>query len=212
MKDIIETIILGAIIGVTVPLTLLVAGWFISASLSMVRLLFFPESLIPVAAFGGLGLGIGLDVFFLKRWASQAHHFDLRLLSLLYLFYAPGLLAFFMGVPVFNLGLGVIAGMYIGWRCRRLEANEAQFQQQARQAGLFTAGVMGLIAVISGAIALNDPWTAANLQGMFNLRTFTITPALIAGLVISGAPLLVLAQYWLARLAAIVAFHGWQFR
>ena len=71
---------------------------------------------------------------------------------------------------------------------------------------------MGLIAIISGAIAISDPWTAANLQGMFNLRAFTITPAMVVGVVIVGAPLLVVVQYWLARLAAIAAFRGWRTR
>jgi hypothetical protein len=203
----IETLILRAIIAVMVPLTLFLAGWFISAALFLYEVISIPETAILIVAFCGLGLGILFDVACLKRWVRKAYCLNLRLLSLLYLFYAIVTLAFFMGVPIVNVGLGVIAGVYVGRRCHHLGAKPKHFQQEVKKVSLFTAWVMGFVAIISGAIAISDPWTPANLQGMFNITSFIITPEMIIGLVIVGAPLLVVLQYWLAKFAAIFAFN-----
>jgi hypothetical protein len=208
----IETLILGAIIAVLVPLTLFLLGWFISAALFLYKLILIPETAIPTVAFSGLGLGILLDVAFLKQWTQNLYLFDLRLLSLLYLFYAIVTLAFFMGVPIFNVGLGVIAGVYIGRRCRCLKMNVESFQRAVKKISQFTALVMSFTAIISGAIAISDPWTPANLQGMLNLGSFVITPEMIISLIVIGVPLLVIGQYWLTRFAALFAFnldHSW---
>lgn len=203
----IETLILGVIIAVLVPLALFLAGWFISAALFLYEVVSIPETAIPIVAFSGLGLGILLDVACLKRWVRKAYCLNLRLVSLLYLFYAIVTLALFMGVPIVNVGLGVIAGVYVSRRCHHLGAKPEYFQQEVKKVSLFTAWVMGFIAIISGTIAISDPWTLANLQGMFNLESFVITREMIIGLVVIGVPLLVVLQYWLTKFAAIVAFN-----
>ena len=208
----IETLILGAIIAVLVPLTLFLLGWFISAALFLYKLILIPETAIPTVAFSGLGLGILLDIAFLKQWTQNLYLFDLRLLSLLYLFCAIVTLSFFMGVPIFNVGWGVIAGVYIGRRCRYLKMNVESFQRVVKKISQFTALVMSFTVIISGTIAISDPWTPANLQGMFNLGSFVITPEMIISLIVIGGPLLVIGQYWLTRFAALFAFnlgHSW---
>ena len=74
-----------------------------------------------------------------------------------------------MGVPVFNLLLGVPAGFLMGRRLMIFRAGEEHINQLGRWTQVFTTSVLGLFCLASAVLALGDPSTGANLRGMLGL-------------------------------------------
>lgn len=150
-------------------------------------------------------MGILFDVLFLKKWVKNVYNLDIRLLIFVYVFFSIVTLGLFMGVPVFNVVLGAIAGVYAGRRFRYLKADRGQFTKKVGKVSVFTSVVMFLICCFSACLALTDPYTPENLQGMLGLD-FTVTKGMVVGLIFIGGVFLVLLQYWLTEKAAMIAF------
>ncbi len=114
-----------------------------------------------------------------------------------YGFYAVGIYGFFMGVPIFNAGLALPAGIIVGHRLARSDPPSAA--RLTRRTCWFTTGVMTLACIASAALSLTDAYTAANLQGMLRLG-FEVTPAMILALIIVGGAGLLIAEWWMTAL------------
>jgi hypothetical protein len=63
---------------------------------------------------------------------------------------------------------------------------------------LFTTGVMGFICAASAYLALRDPTTAANLEGMLRLQ-FDVTQGMIIALIVVGGTALLGLHWWLIK-------------
>lgn len=185
-----ESPIVGAFIAVLVPVCLFFASWWLSVGI--VR-----ERYIPICAIGGLVLGVVLDLFLLSKWTARAYLMRLPPLMLLFIFVSVVTCAVFMGVPVFNLVTGAVAGLYMGRRLRYCGAVGEEAAKSIRRMGLFVAGVIGCAAAFSAFLALREPCTGVELEHMFNLK-FSVTRSMIIGLVAVGGAALVAGQYWLA--------------
>ena len=187
-----EKIIIGLIIGGSLPLLfglLSVIAWFYLDKSE-------DRTVIYIAV--GLLLGLIIDLKFLKGWIK--HRFDLSLwyVAGIYVFYHICVFGFFMGVPVFNVFLGLIAGYYFG---NKIISNKVQPEMQSKQinkVSIFTALIMTMICVSSGIIGLTDKNTANNIQGMLGLD-FEITQTMILSLVFIGGLSLIVIQYFLTR-------------
>jgi len=198
-----EKIFCGLLIGSVLPITGFLAGWW-SLSQNANNLI------IGVAAFGGLGLGLLMDAFFLKKWVANAYRMPSTILMAIYFFYSVCVFGFFMGVPVFNVVLALPAGVFIGASLAHLNLNPIEEKKKVHQALTFTLLVMGLICSASAFLALRDPTTAANLEGMLRLR-FTVTQPMIVALILVGGSALILLQWglgawsirWGKKIAAI---------
>lgn len=184
-----ETVVIGLIFGAIPVIGCFITGWWLSIP-------FVPESLIFVGALSGLLVGIVVDVVFLKRWIHRAYSLSPIVWSGIYLFYSVGLFGMFMGVPVFNIGLAVPAGFFIGAYLAHQDATRPQVQQTARHSSMVTTGILALICGASAFVALIDPYTAANLEGLLGLN-FTVTTLMIVGLIVIGGSLLLVLQWWL---------------
>ncbi len=114
----------------------------------------------------------------------------------IYFFYSICVFGFFMGVPVFNVALALPAGVFIGASLAHLNLNSIEEKKKVHQALTFTLLVMGLICAASAFLALRDPTTAANLEGMLRLR-FTVTRPMIVALILVGGSALLLLQWGL---------------
>lgn len=189
-----EKILNAWVLGAIFPIFFFLAGWWTTID-------FVPEQKVFVFGLGGFSFGILLDVVFLKGWLKRVYTLNIKALVAAYLFYSVCFFGFFMGVPVFNLLPGVIAGYYWGRRLKRANAAAADDQHSQRQIGMFTAIVMLLVSLSSAYLALNDPYTAANLEGMFKLG-FEITKEMLIWLIILGGASLVSLQYVLTKKAA----------
>jgi hypothetical protein len=111
-----------------------------------------------------------------------------------YLFYSIGMLGFFMGVPVFNVILAVPAGLFIGSRLARQTADYDEVRRLKRKTCVFTTGVLAAVCVTSAFIALLDPYTGSDLQGLLGLQ-FVVTRLMLAGVIAIGGIALLLLQW-----------------
>ena len=180
----IETYLNGFVFGAVFPILLFLAGWWTSFLFRV------PENRIFIFVLTGLASGLLIDVFLLKKWMKHIYDIDSKILMMIYMFYAVGFFGFFMGVPVFNIILGIFAGVHLGRKSRHFNLSEETVNKVIRSGSLFTALVMGLICIGSAYFALKDPYTAANLRGMFKIH-FEITHKMLLGLIVFGGVFLV---------------------
>ena len=146
-----------------------------------------------------LGFSVGLVVSLLIRFILKPdiYKFPIWILILVYIFYNICIFGFFMGVPVFNLATGALAGYY--WSKRISNRNELNnSRRDIRRISIFTASVTGLVCLSSAIIALLSKSTTEDLKGMFHLN-FDITRPLLVSLIIIGGSMLVALQYYLTR-------------
>jgi hypothetical protein len=194
-----ERAILSASIGAVAPVAGMLAGWWGTFEV-------LPERGVALAAAGGLAAGLFLDAFFLRRAVGRAHSSPLWMWAALYLFYAVGLFGFFMGVPVFIVPLGIPAGIAFAGRLVTAGAPRAAVLREAGRAASFTTAVLAVACSASAVLALRDPYTAGNLEGMLRL-SFQVTRPMILALILIGGAGLLLAQ-WILTWAAVRWTHA----
>ena len=194
----VEKLFLIGIIGSILPILLFLVGWWTSLCFVEDRIVFL---------FGLLGLGVGfvIDIIIFKQIA-RAYMWNQALLAGIYLFYSVCVFGFFMGVPVFNLAIGALAGVFMGRRFYHLGIPREKLPKATANFGLFTARVMALFSFASAYLAVRDnEHTAHNLQGMFKLP-FLPTDQMIMVLIVVGGTGLVLTQYWVSNRLAYWAY------
>lgn len=160
---------------------------------------------LMMGAAGGAVFGVAADVLVL--WWLLPRLFSMRWLPLMviYLLYSVFLYGFFMGVPVFILCVGAVAGWYIGRRSHINGVDTPAFDRLLRRTQLWCASVLLVACITSAYIALSDPYTAENLTGMLSL-SFTLTQEMIWGIVLVGGAALLLIQAFLVRIAARIFY------
>ena len=188
-----ERLGIGLILGPVAPIVGFLGMWWVAYS-------FLPEKWISLGSIGGLLFGVLVDFIFLRRPINMAHQLDIKLWGVIYLFYSICIFGFFMGVPVFNLGLALPVGFIIGTRLASQNAIPTRVKNVARQTALFTTIVMFGICLASGFIALTDPYTAANLEGMLSLN-FQLTQTMIIVIILVGGLILLILQWYLVDIA-----------
>lgn len=203
-----EQIIIGIFISLACAVSLLVAGWWISAGLSIYHLLHISEQGIAVSALVGLGLGILLDVLCLKRWVTRFYDVDWRLAAPIYLFWVMIATAWFMGLPLGTFVLGILAGLYLGRRYRHAGTSTVTFARQARTASLLVALVTGVASLGIGILALGETYVLAAIQRVVGASPGVATLVVGAGIVLVLCLVLVALQYWCTKTAATFAFKG----
>jgi len=190
-----EMILYKLMIWGVVPTILFLAGWWSSIGLQ-------DNDAIFSIAVGGLGLGILIDAVVLKPKLKSIETLKFSTLMIIYIFYSIMVLGFFMGVPVFNVALGILAGRFMVRVGLYKGYSLPQMKALIRDTAVFVTVVLIGICLISAWIALIDPLdTAINLQGMLGLG-FTVTPLMVFGLVGIGGIGLILTQYALAKFFA----------
>ena len=191
-----EKTISGLIIGGAFPLLcglLSVIAWFYLDK---------SENRPVIYLIAGLLLGLIIDLKFLKGWIK--HRFDLPLwyIAGIYIFYNICIYGFFMGFPVFNALLGLIAGYYFGNRICSKQIQPAMQSKLINQVSLFTGLIMTLICVSSGIIGLTDESIGENIRGMLGLN-FEITKTVVFTIIFVGGFGLIISQYFITRLTII---------
>jgi len=198
-----ESVIVGMCIASVCPAFLFFAG-------CLIGFLVLPERAIPIVALSMFTAGILLDLAFLKRWTGRVYQLNLGVLIFVYCFFSLVVLALCMGVPVFNTFLGLVAGGYVGRKLRHVGANTDQAREGARHVSLFAAAVIGAVCFLSAAVAVVSPSTPSDLQGtldmIFGLQ-LVVTWRMILGLIVVGGSALILLQYWVTKVAAMMAYR-----
>jgi hypothetical protein len=193
-----EKAFLGILFGAIPVIAGFLAGWWISLPL-------VSESHIYQWALAGLVLGFLVDAIFLGGWVRGAYAMRPWIWMAAYGFYSIGMFGMFMGVPVFNVLLALPAGVFIGCWLVRTGSDSVRVHTLARRTAIWTTGVLGLVCLASAVAALASPSTASDLQGMLGLP-FTVTPAMIVGIILGGGALILALEWWLT-LQTVVRSH-----
>jgi len=196
-----ESVIVAAVVFIACPATCFTIAWWVSASLGI------PERAVAACALAGLAVGTALAAAGWKRCVSGFYTHKRIVLVALYLFWSAMALAFLMGLPIGNVLLGVLAGLYVGRRARHAGTPAAAFQADARRISLFAASITGLVSLAMGILAVHDQHSMQAILGFVGLGRLAAAPAGRAALVAVAVPVLIAVQYWLTHKAS-----RWTFR
>lgn len=199
-----ETKIVAVFVGIACPVTVFVVAWWAAASLAIFRVLPIPESGIAISAFAGLGAGIVLDILYLKRWVAAFYTASVRLIVPMYLLWSAMAVAFFMGLPLGNLVLGTLAGLYAGRRSLHTGSNP---EAVIRRTSTFTALVTGLEALPIGILVLGEKGVIEFLETSTGLSPSSISGPAGVALICALCLILMAVQFWATRAAVAIAFR-----
>lgn len=161
-----------------------------------------PGKAFPMIGLAALGLGGALAVMRLKSLVRGFYAWRTVSAALVYLLWSAIASALFMGLPIGNLGLGVLAGLYVGRREHHTGAGRDRFAREARTAGLFTAAITGSISLAVGILAVQERTSLERFLALVGLGQLAETPAHRAVIIALAVPVLFVAQYWLTRQGA----------
>lgn len=147
----------------------------------------------------GLITGILIDTLYLKKLVSMTLYLPTWILIGFYLFYNMCIYGLFMGFPVFNLGMGVIAGYYFGIKINNKYFPLTQIEYLKKRVPLFTGLIMLLICISSGLLAVFEKTLGLELQKMFDLG-FQVTRGMIISIILIGGVTLIVTQYYLTKI------------
>lgn len=159
-----EQIIVGLLAGFLCPYLAFVLFWWTAAALTLNNILHISDRGIFIAAMAGLALGIILDGIWLKHWITCFYRAKYRFLVPVYLFCSLIAVASLMGLPLGNLVLGTLAGVYVGRRMHHAQGGAGTMALAARRAGIFTTSVTGLESLPISVLALREGWVMRLLQ------------------------------------------------
>ena len=187
----------GLILGFIIPVISMCIFWWGSFLLGLD---------IQFWVIAGIVIGVVLDIMLLRKILSRFYYLSTFTLLILYLVYSIGIFGFFMGVPVFNIITGIISGVYVGRKTKITGQSIDIFKDEIRKAAKFSSVILLGICFCSAFIAVTDPYTGANLQGMLNLG-FEVTNTIICLVIIFGGAGLLLLQYLLLLKAGRIAYE-----
>lgn len=150
----------------------------------------------------GLFIGLLIDLKFLKDWINQRFYFPLWIVVSIYLVYNVFVFGFFMGLPVFNVFLGILAGYYFGNRIIFNKVELAKHSMLINQVSMFSGMIMTLVCIPSGFLAIYDNGAAGMIQNVLGL-SFEVTRSMLWGIVLIGGLTLILTNILLTRIVMI---------
>ncbi len=166
---------------------------------------------------GWLAFLIGALWFFIGLWLNselvlpyQFYRIKKRFLVLIYLFFSIAMLGFFMGIPVFNLLLGVLAGNYLSIRVLYPYSSKTTIKKNLVQGAWFTALSLLGITLFAGIIAISDMENSLLLAQ--NLLQTQLSKKLFLLLLTLGAVFLTLFQFVLTLFSARTMLNWWHYR
>jgi hypothetical protein len=192
----VDKIFFGLIIGCAFPFSLCLLSmiiWFYLDK-SESRVLFYLAS--------GLLLGLIIDFKFLKGWINKRYELPVWFILGIYVLYNIGLYGMFMGFPVFNAFLGLIAGYYYGQRILFSKVPSEKHYKIINQVLLLTGLIMLLTCIASGFIALAGEGVGYDIQHMLGLG-FEVTKTMIWGITLIGGISLIILTIVLTKIAMI---------
>jgi hypothetical protein len=187
-----DKLFLGLFFGFAFPFSLFLSGlavWFF----------FFQNFSVYPFVLTGFLAGLVIDRIFLKWFIENGFMLSNTILAVFYLFYATCIYGFFMGFPIFNLGMGIVAGYYYSRRIYYMRIPSDESRLIMRKVSLFSAAVMLPVCIISAIIANMGEGVGSDLQGMFRLP-FEVTRLMIWTVILIGGPALIILQYHITRL------------
>ena len=203
----VESVVIGIALSVICPLLLMVLFWWSAASIANYQILPIAEKAIEISAITGLGVGIILDILYVRKWIPRFYALDLKLMAVVYLFCSAIAAAFCMGLPIGNIFLGIVAGVYIGRRLHYSDHGRELFLRLTKRVGMYTAMVTGLWTVSIGLLALNERIVIQMSQRLFGITRETLTSHFGVVLAILLGAVLATLQYWCTMTASKISYR-----
>ena len=140
----------------------------------------------------------------MREWTSMFYQASPTLMVSLFLICSVLAIALCMGIPIGNLVLGVLAGVYVGRRYLHAASEPDAFERASRKVGVFTGIIVAALAFPVGILALyaGEEETARSVVEAIGLPYRRIVGF---GFVTVLCGLLLLMQYGLTRGAAWLA-------
>jgi ABC-type uncharacterized transport system fused permease/ATPase subunit len=123
-------------------------------------------------------------------------------MAVIYVIYNILVYGFFMGLPVFNVFLGLFAGYYFGNRICFKNVESEKHSKLINQVSLFSGLIMTLICISSGFLALVHNEAAGMIKEVLGLG-FEVTKIMVWGIVLIGGLALILINILLTRVTMI---------
>ena len=198
MKYIIKAgnMIISTLIGGFLPLLLFLLFLTISQ-------IFKNEKIISILSFSGFFIGLIMNLIFIYKWIKYPYKINNIVLIIIYIFYSIFIFGIFMAVPVFNILMGIIAGLFTGIKLRYFNLDKINKLNAINNISYFSVIVLFVLCIISAYFALASSSTQNDLKGMLNLN-FEVTRNMILGLIIIGGLILLFIQYWITKFTAII--------
>jgi hypothetical protein len=193
-----DNVFAGMVLGFIIPVVSFCGFWWSSFALGLD---------VKCWSITGIIVGVLIDVMFLGKLVPKFYCLSKLTLLALYAAYSVGIFGFFMGVPVFNMIPGVLAGTYIGRKMKITGQSQDVFKEEMRKTARFSFVVLLIVCFCSAYISLLDPFTGANLRGMLNL-SFEVTKTHIWFVIILGGAGLLLLQHVLLMTAGRMAYEN----
>jgi Co/Zn/Cd efflux system component len=165
------------------------------------------EWMIGMGCIFGAAAGVFINILLLKKLAAHPYSQKPWVSVLMLVLYSVGIFGFFMGVPVFNILAGALAAVYVGRQAKILGWDPVHFSSQLKRAQRLLFLVLLFLCAASAYLALSDTHTAANLEGMFSLG-FSLTPTMLAAIILAGGALLLAFQAVLVKALASKAYRN----
>jgi len=184
-----------------IPLIMFLLVWWISN-------IFIKDLYAFFFAIGGLLIGLWLNAELIFPY--QFYKVKKRILAIIYLFLSLGFLGFFMGVPAFNILLGVLAGNYLSIRVISNYKNNNEIKINLKQGAAFTSGVLFIITLLSAFLAYTDKESSILVvQQLFNIQ---LNPTSFFILIVLGGIVIVTLQYFITLYTAKTMLQLWRYR
>jgi len=202
-----EFCIIGLGLGTLIPIILLVLFWWPLSLVNILKIFSFPESFIKIFALTGFTIGIIIDILFLKRLIHKFYRFNKSLLVIAYIYCSFIAVAFFMGLPIGNFLLGIIAGLYIGRRYHYINQNIDQFSVASRNISIFTAVITTLEALPVGFLALQEESLIGWINKFSGVQIFLLNRTIDIFIIVFLCIMLFIIQYFATRVVSKFAFN-----
>lgn len=184
-----------------IPLAMFLLSWWISDT-------FVSSWLALGIGLGGLAIGLWLNKELILPY--QFYRINKRILGFLYLFLSIAMVGLFIGIPVFNIVLGVIAGNYLSIRVISYARSGPEIKRNFLQGSIFSATTILSLSLLSGLAALGDFENVAYLFSYY--LDFNIEIKQFVYLFLMGSALLAIAQFSLTFFTANTMLSYWNYR
>jgi hypothetical protein len=173
------------------PLILFIMPWWMTYD-------FFSTLTSFLIGLAGLLTGLFINAVLVHPY--QFYRIPKRILAVIYLLFSIILIGIFMGVPVFNLLLGALAGNYLSIRTLTYKREQKHINRHVMWGALFTALIMLIMVALSGFM------TGLNSESMLNtvneLLNTNVDAQTWQYLLVSIGILLIVGQYLLTYFTA----------
>jgi len=147
-----------------------------------------------------------LDIMWLKHWVRRFYTANTYFMIAVYLSLSVVALAFFMGLPIGNMVLGILAGIYVGRKECHAGGGGNTFSRAVRKVSLLAAFVTTAEALPIGVLALDEQSVVEFLRSFLALARSAIAWSSGVTLVAAMCVVLFAVQYWCTRISATFAF------